>query len=177
MFPDEMDGQRRKLMGAIAALVGTLDHPEMFRPVGSAVDRWHALLGVTSSHLAPFADALLWTLERHFVASFSPALRQAWAALCEALRSDIDIPSGRHRIAVLNTMTLAIGRFLENPVRWEGTPTPEERRIILDRVKQTVSKELRGFCVRQVRERPQPGWQQTYAFRGKGHHDRSRAKN
>ncbi len=65
-------------------------------------------------------------------------------------------------------MTLAIGRFLENPVRWEGTPTPEERRIILDRVKQTVSKELRGFCVRQVRERPQPGWQQTYAFRGKG---------
>jgi hemoglobin-like flavoprotein len=99
MFPDEMDGRRRKLMGAIAALVGTLDHPEMFRPVGSAVDRWHGLLGVTSSHLAPFADALLWTLERHFVASSSPALRQAWAALCEALRSDIDIPSGRHRIS------------------------------------------------------------------------------
>jgi hypothetical protein len=31
-----------------------------------------------------------------------------------------------------------------------------------------VSTELRGFCGRQVRERPQPEWQQAYAFRGKG---------
>jgi hypothetical protein len=69
---------------------------------------------------------------------------------------------------LLNTMTLAIGRFLENPVGWEGTPTPEERRIILDKIKESVSKDLRAFCVRQVRESPQPEWQQAYAFRGKG---------
>jgi len=69
---------------------------------------------------------------------------------------------------LLNTMTLAVGRFLENPVRWEGSPTPEEQRLILDRIKAAVSEKLRGFCVRQVRERPQPEWQQAYAFRGKG---------
>jgi hypothetical protein len=69
---------------------------------------------------------------------------------------------------LLNTMTLAIGRFLENPVRWEGNSTPEERRVILDRIKAAVSEKLRGFCVRQIRERPQPEWQQAYAFRGKG---------
>jgi hypothetical protein len=69
---------------------------------------------------------------------------------------------------LLNTMTLAVGRFLETPLRWEGVSTPEERRIVLDRIKETVSKELRVFCVRQVRESPQPEWQQAYAFRGKG---------
>lgn len=69
---------------------------------------------------------------------------------------------------LLNTMTLAIGRFLENPVGWKGSPTPEERRIILDKIKESVSKDLRAFCVRQVRESPQPEWQQAYAFRGKG---------
>src|SRR5450755_4420820 len=35
---------------------------------------------------------------------------------------------------LLNTMTLAIGRFLESLVRWEGTPTLEERRIILHKI-------------------------------------------
>jgi hemoglobin-like flavoprotein len=90
VFPDEMDGQQRKLMDAIAALVGALDNPEMFRSIGSPIGRWHVILGVTSSHLAPFGDALLWTLERHFVTSFTPPLRQAWAALCEALRTDME---------------------------------------------------------------------------------------
>jgi hypothetical protein len=69
---------------------------------------------------------------------------------------------------LLNTMTLAIGRFLESPVRWEGSPTPEERRLILDRIKAAVSKKLTRFSARQLRERPQPEWQQAYAFRGKG---------
>jgi hypothetical protein len=68
---------------------------------------------------------------------------------------------------LLNTMTLAIGRFLESPVRWEGKPTPEERRVILDRIKGGF-REAQGFCVRQVRESPQPEWQQAYVFRGKG---------
>jgi hypothetical protein len=69
---------------------------------------------------------------------------------------------------LLNSMTVAIGRFLENPVRWEGSPTPEDKRVILDRIKATVSQELTQFCARQLREGPQPEWQEAYAFRGKG---------
>jgi hypothetical protein len=69
---------------------------------------------------------------------------------------------------LLNTMTLAIGRFLESPVRWKRSPTPEERRMVLDRIKAVVSEKLRGFCVRQVRESPKAEWQQAYAFRGDG---------
>jgi hemoglobin-like flavoprotein len=48
---------------------------------------------VTSSHLAAFGDALLWTLEHQFGSSFTPELRQAWAALYEAVQSDMLPPS------------------------------------------------------------------------------------
>ena len=69
---------------------------------------------------------------------------------------------------LLNTMTLAIARFLENPVRWEGSPSPEDKRFVLDRIKATVSQELAAFCSQQLRERPQSQWQEAYAFRGTG---------
>ncbi len=69
---------------------------------------------------------------------------------------------------LLNTMTLAIARFIENPVRWEGGPSSEEKRLILDRIKATVSQELARFCPQQLRDKPQPQWQEAYAFRGNG---------
>lgn len=69
---------------------------------------------------------------------------------------------------LLNTMTLAIARFVENPVRWEGSPSSEDKRFILDRIKATVSHELARFCPQQLREKPQPQWQEAYAFRGTG---------
>jgi hypothetical protein len=69
---------------------------------------------------------------------------------------------------LLNTMTLAIGRFLENPVGWQGNPSAEEKRFILDRIKETVSGELTRFCSRQLRDKARPQWQEAYAFRGTG---------
>jgi hypothetical protein len=69
---------------------------------------------------------------------------------------------------LLNTMTLAIARFLEKPVGWEGSPSPDDKRFILDRIKASVSQELARFCARQLREKPQPEWQEAYAFRGIG---------
>jgi hypothetical protein len=69
---------------------------------------------------------------------------------------------------LLNTMTLAIARFLENPVKWEGNPTTDDKRLILDRIKATVSQELARFCTQQLREKPRAQWQDAYAFRGRG---------
>ena len=69
---------------------------------------------------------------------------------------------------LLNTMTLAIARFLENPVRWQGSPSSEDKRFVLDRIKATVSQELATFCSQQLRERPRSQWQEAYAFRGTG---------
>ena len=98
MFPDEMESQQRKLMDTIAVLVGALDSPEMFHSTASPIGRWHVQLGVTASHLAAFGDALLWTLERHFASSFTPELRQAWAALYEAVRNDM-LPAVEGKLA------------------------------------------------------------------------------
>jgi hypothetical protein len=69
---------------------------------------------------------------------------------------------------LLNSLTLAISRFLENPIDWDGDSTAEDRRLILDRIKAAVSRQLTQFCVRQLRHKAQPDWQVAYAFRGDG---------
>ena len=69
---------------------------------------------------------------------------------------------------LLNTLSLAISRFLESPIEWEGEPTIEDRRLILDRIKGVISRELPKFCVRQLRHKAQPDWQVAYAYRGSG---------
>lgn len=69
---------------------------------------------------------------------------------------------------LLNTLTLAIGRFLENPVEWHGDPSPGDKRLILDRIKGEISRKLGRFCVLQLRVKAQPDWQVAYAFRGTG---------
>jgi hypothetical protein len=69
---------------------------------------------------------------------------------------------------LLNAMTLAIGKFLENPVAWDGDPSPDDKRLVLDRIKGAVSNKLTRFCGLQLREKAQPDWQIAYAFRGTG---------
>ena len=69
---------------------------------------------------------------------------------------------------LLNSMTLAIARFIENPIGWNGSPSQEEKRFILDHIKGAVSKKLARFCVLQLREKAQPDWQIAYGFRGSG---------
>ena len=72
------------------------------------------------------------------------------------------------RRILLNTLTLAIGRFLENPVDWHGDPSPADKRLILDLIKGEVSRKLGRFCILQLRKKAQPDWQVAYAFRGTG---------
>jgi hypothetical protein len=69
---------------------------------------------------------------------------------------------------LLNTLSLAISRFLESPIDWQGEPTAEDRRLILDRIKGVISRDLPKFCVRQLRHKAQPDWQVAYAYRGGG---------
>jgi hypothetical protein len=69
---------------------------------------------------------------------------------------------------LLSSMSLAIARFLEHPIGWEGEPTASEKREILDRIKAAVSKQLTQFCSLQLREKAQPDWHAAYGFRGSG---------
>jgi hypothetical protein len=69
---------------------------------------------------------------------------------------------------LLNSLTLAISKFLEHPIGWSGAPNPDDKRVILDRIKESVSKKLTRFSVQQLRKKAQPDWQIAYGFRGPG---------
>lgn len=81
LFPSDMERQRIKLMDMIAALVGSLDQPALFQSLVTHSGRQHARFGVQPSQYVALGEALMWTLECKFGASFTPELRESWRAL------------------------------------------------------------------------------------------------
>jgi hypothetical protein len=66
------------------------------------------------------------------------------------------------------SLSAAISRFLETPIAWNGSPTPEQKRETIDRIKTAVSKQLPMFSTRRLREQAQPVWHVAYSLRGAG---------
>src|ERR1700751_289903 len=81
LFPSDMERQRVKLMDMIAALVGSLDQRALFQSLVTHSGRQHARFGVQPSQYAALGEALIWSLECKFGASFTPELRESWRAL------------------------------------------------------------------------------------------------
>ncbi len=69
---------------------------------------------------------------------------------------------------LLSSLSVAISKFLESPITWQGVPTDNEKRDIIDRIKSEVTKALTTLSQRRLRMHPQPQWQSAYAFRGTG---------
>lgn len=65
-------------------------------------------------------------------------------------------------------LSSAISRFLETPLEWSGTPTPDQKRETIDRIKTIVTQQLPLLSARRLREQPQPVWQEAYSLRGAG---------
>ena len=81
LFPSDMERQRVKLMDMIAALVGSLDQRALFQSLVTNSGRQHARFGVQPSQYAALGEALMWSLECKFGASFTPELRESWREL------------------------------------------------------------------------------------------------
>jgi hemoglobin-like flavoprotein len=81
LFPSDMERQRIKLMDMIAALVGSLDQRALFQSLVTHSGRQHARFGVQPSQYTAMGEALMWSLECKFGASFTPELRESWRAL------------------------------------------------------------------------------------------------
>jgi len=81
LFPSDMERQPVKLMDMIAALVGSLDQRALFQSLVTHSGRQHARFGVQPSQYAAMGEALIWSLECKFGASFTPELRESWTAL------------------------------------------------------------------------------------------------
>lgn len=60
-------------------------------------------------------------------------------------------------------------RFLETPLRWDGTPvTDEQKAAIVDRLKQVVNETLTDLSKTRLWRMPQPDWQRAYGLSGSG---------
>jgi hemoglobin-like flavoprotein len=85
MFPEDMSGQRKKLLQMLTAAVKGLDHLEQLVPVVQGLGRRHATYGVTDAHYDTVGAALLWTLEKGLGSAFTRETREAWTAVYQLL--------------------------------------------------------------------------------------------
>ena len=81
MFPEDMTGQRKKLMQMLTAAVKGLDRLDQLVPVVQDLGRRHATYGVTDAHYDTVGAALLWTLEMGLGKGFTPEMKDAWATV------------------------------------------------------------------------------------------------
>jgi hemoglobin-like flavoprotein len=89
LFSGDTERQRIKLMNMIAELVGSLDQPALFQSLVTHSGRQHARFGVQPSQYATLGEALMWSLEREFGASFTPELRESWKALYATVQAEM----------------------------------------------------------------------------------------
>ena len=73
-------------------------------------------------------------------------------------------PDGRLRPSsnLLTCLIVAVSRFLETPKGWDGELTDDEKRGIIDHIKEAVSTSLVALSKRRLREQPQPEWHSAY---------------
>jgi hemoglobin-like flavoprotein len=79
LFPDDLSGQKKKLMGMLGTAVAGLGKLDTLVPAVQALGRRHAGYGVTAGHYVPVGAALLWTLEKGLGDAFTTETREAWA--------------------------------------------------------------------------------------------------
>jgi nitric oxide dioxygenase len=76
----DMAKQGQMLMGMIGAAVAGLRDLGKLAPVVRQLGARHVGYGVRDEHYATVGGALLWTLEQGLGESFTPEMRDAWAA-------------------------------------------------------------------------------------------------
>ena len=85
MFPDDLSGQKKKLMAMLGTAVAGLSHLDTLLPAVRALGKRHVGYGVTAEQYAPVGAALLWTLEKGLGTAFTAEVEEAWAATYAAL--------------------------------------------------------------------------------------------
>jgi hemoglobin-like flavoprotein len=85
MFPDDLSGQKKKLMAMLGTAVAGLSHVDTLLPAVRALGQRHAGYGVSAEQFAPVGAALLWTLEKGLGDGFTAETRDAWATVYQVL--------------------------------------------------------------------------------------------
>jgi hemoglobin-like flavoprotein len=78
LFPDDLSGQKKKLMQMIATAVTNVHQMQTIIPVFQELGKRHVGYGVTDKHYEPVGAALLWTLEQGLGPAFTAPVKEAW---------------------------------------------------------------------------------------------------
>lgn len=78
LFPDDLSGQKKKLMQMIATAVANLHQVAAILPAVQDLGKRHVGYGITGKHYEPVGAALLWTLEQGLGPAFTPPVKEAW---------------------------------------------------------------------------------------------------
>ncbi|CAN0504391.1 unnamed protein product [Phaeothamnion confervicola] len=85
MFPDDLSGQKKKLMAMLGTAVAGLSRLDTLLPAVRALGQRHAGYGVSAEKYVPVGAALLWTLEKGLGDGFTAETRDAWATAYRVL--------------------------------------------------------------------------------------------
>lgn len=96
LFRGDMGEQKLKFMNMIATLIGSLDHPQVFRTIPRHLGARHANYGVLPKHYEPVGEALIETLRAELDQRFTLEVSNAWSALyAEISGGMLSSPAGR----------------------------------------------------------------------------------
>jgi len=74
----DLESQKKKLLRALAMVVGSLDRVEELVPTIADLGRRHVGYGVRDAHYDSVATALLWTLEQGLADAWTAEVQEAW---------------------------------------------------------------------------------------------------
>ncbi len=110
LFPDDMTGQKRKLIAMLSFITKSLDWSEdqwrddvnpqddLFLVVLALGRRHHTLYKIPEDAYEPVERSLMWALDQGLGQAFSPDLRSAWTKLYRALATSMKIGAKASRI-------------------------------------------------------------------------------
>lgn len=79
MFRGDLEDQKRKFIGTLAVIVGSLENPPVLLPAAEKLARQHVDYGVTPDHYAVVGTVLLASLARCLDGEWTPDVADAWA--------------------------------------------------------------------------------------------------
>jgi hemoglobin-like flavoprotein len=89
LFKNDIKAQGAKLMDMLAAVVDSLDRFDRLTPILRELGHRHAVYGVTDAQYHSVSAALQWALAQALEAQFDSETRAAWAALLDAVSSEM----------------------------------------------------------------------------------------
>lgn len=95
LFPTDLSQQKRALMATLRVAVDHLDRLDDLVPIVEQLGVRHAGYGVRAEHYPTVGAALLWTLEQGLGPAFTPAVREAWAAVYDVLATTMQGAAAR----------------------------------------------------------------------------------